>query len=947
MKAKFTSADIVAMVGELKALVGMRVKQVYDVDSKTYLFKLVRQEEKAVLIFESGIRIHTTEYDWPKGMAPSGFSSKLRKHLKNKRLATISQLGVDRIVDLQFGINEAANHVIVELYDRGNVVLTDNNFIILNILRPRQAGSEDVRFAVREKYPIAGAIQEVPEPSQQDVIEWLTAAKETDTVKKIIVPKVFFGPAVLEHVLLSREISANTKLRKAVLTPDFFKSIHSSIVEGNAFLEKLKQPDLSTGIISLKVEPRVKAAEDGSMEIASYNEFHPFLFKQLEGSRVEHFATFGQAVDAFFSMQEQQKIDLRAHNLEKEAVKKLENVKLDHEKRLNALEGTQRTDLEKAMLIENNLELVEKALYAVRSFVASQYSWDEIGHMIKEAQHMGDPVACTIKALHLDRNQFGMLLSNSFENDLSPSVVDIDIDLSAYANARRYFDMKKHAARKQQKTIESSAKALKSAQKKTKEILKQVELTTNIARTRKSYWFEKFFWFISSENYLVIGGRDAQQNEVIVKKYMTKGDIYVHADLHGASSVVIKNPSGGEIPPKTLNEAGTMAICYSAAWEAKVVTSAWWVHHHQVTKTAPSGEYLTAGSFMIRGKKNYLPPLYLIMGFGFMFRLDEESVPAHQNDRKVWTADETTAVEDNAIEPEGVDEQNEIDVSTSEDEAGESAFPDTQINLINPIGNLRQNSLEPAADEEIIVYSQATKSKTTTVQVDRKKVKGQKKGAPPPAAKASEGEQKQPKKLSKAKMRKIKQRYGDQDDEERELRMKILASAGKQSQNTETEEGYDCRSGGQKEACDDEDSEQKTTDRTLPESTKTEARTEEQQDGVEDEDDADEDLPSTDDLTAILNSLTGTPLPEDVLLYGVPVCAPYSIMTNYKFKVKVTPGTAKRGKAAKIALNMFQHDKTASQREKDLLRVTKDQDIARNMPGKVKLSAPNLQKLRK
>ena len=60
--------------------------------------------------------------------------------------------------------------------------------------------------------------------------------------------------------------------------------------------------------------------------------------------------------------------------------------------------------------------------------------------------------------------------------------------------------------------------------------------------------------------------------------------------------------TGEPVPPKTLNEAGTMAICHSAAWDAKVVTSAWWVNHDQVSKTAPSGEYLTTGSFMIRGQ---------------------------------------------------------------------------------------------------------------------------------------------------------------------------------------------------------------------------------------------------------------------------------------------------------------------------------------------------------
>ena len=36
-------------------------------------------------------------------LAPSGFSMKLRKHLKGKRLIKASQLGYDRIIDLQFG----------------------------------------------------------------------------------------------------------------------------------------------------------------------------------------------------------------------------------------------------------------------------------------------------------------------------------------------------------------------------------------------------------------------------------------------------------------------------------------------------------------------------------------------------------------------------------------------------------------------------------------------------------------------------------------------------------------------------------------------------------------------------------------------------------------------------------------------------------------------------
>ena len=70
---------------------------------------------------------------------------KMRKHLRNKRLECLTQLGMDRIVDMQFGSGEAAYHVILELYDRGNIVLTDCNMVILNVLRPHTEG-EEVRY---------------------------------------------------------------------------------------------------------------------------------------------------------------------------------------------------------------------------------------------------------------------------------------------------------------------------------------------------------------------------------------------------------------------------------------------------------------------------------------------------------------------------------------------------------------------------------------------------------------------------------------------------------------------------------------------------------------------------------------------------------------------------------------------------------------------------------
>ena len=125
---------------------------------------------------------------------------------------------------------------------------------------------------------------------------------------------------------------------------------------------------------------------------------------------------------------------------------------------------------------------------------------------------------------------------------------------------------------------------------------------------RKVFWFEKYIWFISSENYLVIGGRNAQQNEALVKKYMTKNDLFMHSELHGAAVVIVKNPTGYAVPSLTMMEAATFEMCHSPCWENKVLAQVYWVHASQVSKTPPTGMFISTGSFIIRGKRNFILP---------------------------------------------------------------------------------------------------------------------------------------------------------------------------------------------------------------------------------------------------------------------------------------------------------------------------------------------------
>lgn len=69
---------------------------------------------------------------------------------------------------------------------------------------------------------------------------------------------------------------------------------------------------------------------------------------------------------------------------------------------------------------------------------------------------------------------------------------------------------------------------------------------------------------------------------------------------------------------------------------------------------------------MIRGKKNYLPPSYLVYGFGLLFKLDEDSLERHKGERKVKTLEEDLeSVTTSTTEEEA---EQELDMASSDEE---------------------------------------------------------------------------------------------------------------------------------------------------------------------------------------------------------------------------------------------------------------------------------------
>ncbi|RAL38599.1 hypothetical protein DM860_002577 [Cuscuta australis] len=1104
VKVRMNTADVAAEVKCLRRLIGMRCSNVYDISPKTYVFKLSNssgmtesgESEKVLLLMESGVRLHTTAYLRDKNNTPSGFTLKLRKHIRPKRLEDVRQLGYDRIILFQFGLGSNAFYVILELYAQGNIILTDSDFMVLTLLRSHRDDDKGLAIMSRHNYPVEicrsfnrttseklqtallfsavsteqesiqntehridnsdahqgdeGKGKKISENTKKD----RTRAKQA-TLKSVLGEALGYGPALSEHIILDAGLIPNTKVGNSFkLEHGTLDSLMAAVRKFEDWLEDIiSGENVPEGYILLQQKTLSKKDNPSETEDSEkiYDEFCPLLLNQFKSRTSVKFDTFDAALDEFYTKIESQRVEQQIKAKESSAMQKLSNIRTDQEKRVLSLKNEVDRCVKMAELIEYNLEDVDAAILAVRVALAKGMSWEDLVSMVKEEKKSGNPIAGLIDKLHLERNCMNLLLSNNLdEMDDSEKTqpvdkVEVDLSLSAHANARRWYEMKKKQENKQEKTVTSYAKAFKAAERKTRKQLSQEKTVAAISHIRKVHWFEKFNWFVSSENYLVISGRDAHQNEMIVKRYMSKGDLYVHADLHGASSTVIKNHKPDfPIPPLTLNQTGCFTVCHSQAWDSKMVTSAWWVYPHQVSKTAPTGEYLTVGSFMIRGKKNFLPPHPLVMGFGILFRLEESSLGSHLNERRVRGEDEGTidaekdepsqenpdTESDEEVEKHAVDPIDTLDSSQnkttleglpSETHFDNSLSVSTEVSVCagKTVASVTPHApqLEDLIDRALEIGSASSKhhgfpssesrnkqndvekkvtlrDKPYVSKSERRKLKKEQKESSegelaecggkeaeeqvctkneehanptkPPCVKLSRGQ--------KSKLKKIKEKYADQDDEERSIRMALLAPAGKTEKSEKQPEDdkavnevgtkpkqpadapkicYKCKKAGHlskdcKERPDEASAPSTANGGDGQSEVGGRKNNAEKRENIvmEEGDDIHEIGEEEKEKLNDMDYLTGNPLLDDILLYAVPICGPYNALQSYKYRVKLVPGSVKKGKAAKTAMNLFSHMPEATTREKELMKACTDPELVTAIIGNVKITSAGLTQLK-
>lgn len=813
--------------------------------------------------------------------------------------------------------------------------------------------------------------------------------KTADTLRKALAGSINeYPPLLLEHALAVTGFDA-TKTPEEVLTSDtLIKQVYAALEEAGRTMEQIMRPDITKGYIMAKRFANGTESADAAMNNEyqqprgglMYNDFHPFKPKQfLDDDTIEilEFEGFNRTVDEFFSSIEGQKLESRLQEKEENARKKLEHAKQDQQRRIGGLEEVQNQNVRKAQAIEANLARVEEATKAINDLIARGMDWSEIDKIVEIEQARGNPVAQIIVIpLKLEENTATMklaeqdfdeeedddagLLTDS-EPELSDSedetsrkkpskpskpdsdkrlAVDIDLALSGYSNAREYYDQKKTAAAKQEKTVLASTKALKSAQVKIEaDLRKALKQEKQVLRpVRKQFWFEKFIYFISSDGYLIVGGKDAQQADLIYRRNLRKGDVFVSADLGGAASLIIKNNPAtpdAPIPPSTLSQAGTMSVATSTAWDSKAVFSAWWVPAEQVSKLAPTGDVMRPGDFHIRGTKNFLPPAQLLLGFAVVWQISDDSKARHSKHRVPNSSNkDTTAAADTAeaglVAEQSAqatdDELTENDVHTDaasetasehnndDNEDASSAYanplqgrqvPHTddeenydssadedadgvpekgeELSQTPPLPSIQvTNPVHDDADEESVEEASTTATQRSTTT-----------STPPVKAAVAA-----PVRGKRGKKKKIAAKYQDQDEEDRELAMRILGSKAGQEKAAEEAAAKQAKAAA---AAETKERRRLQHEKAQREGRELEAqRVREAAAGDADEDDDDEQDPHAGAVD--LETLVGAPLVGDELLEAVPVCAPWSALGRYKYKVKLQPGSQKKGKAVREIL---------------------------------------------
>ena len=571
MKRQLSSFDIYVIVSELQKLKDGYVDNIYQLTRNELLIRVKKNKTKEFLFIRNGKLICNTEKVFDIPLKPSTFAMTLRKYLLNGRISDISQHEFDRIIKLKIRKKEGEYTLVIEFFSNGNIVLVDpEENIILPLIRQSW---RDRKIKGREPY--------APPPSQinpfnltKEKFTALLRGSNTDIVRTLAVNLNLSG-TIAEEVCKRADVDKKTKIEE--IDDTTISKLYKGLTD---FLNLFKEK---------KFEPVVVKKNNEIVDVL------PFKFISYKNMNFERTDDLSRSLEVFIETnrheeKKESSVDKELGKLNRQLAQQQDTVKkLQEQIQSKKAEGD---------LIYLNYQNIEKILEKIKQILDLK----EKEHEIEKINEMN-----IVKKFDPNENCLIVNLNDTEGNSLE---IRLDFRKTVAENAEKaYNDNKKLRSklRGAEKSIKKTIEDIASVKKKEK---LEVKKEKKRVKEDKLFWFERFRWFISSDGNVVVGGKDAKTNEIVVKKYLKEGDRYAHADIQGAPSIIIKNRGVTEksidISEKTLEEACVFAVSFSKAWKQFAEAQAYWVLPEQVSKTAQSGEFVPHGAFIIRGKRNYL-----------------------------------------------------------------------------------------------------------------------------------------------------------------------------------------------------------------------------------------------------------------------------------------------------------------------------------------------------
>jgi predicted ribosome quality control (RQC) complex YloA/Tae2 family protein len=592
VKTSLASLDIHVIVRELReALVGGYVDKAYQPSYDEILLTITGGglPRRKVLVHIGRFMCMTTR-DREMPLSPSPFAMLLRKHLSKARIVGVEQLAFDRIVVVHLHGRGAEYRLVCELFRNGTVILVKGDEIVRPVTS-KHWGSREVKAGHVFKPPAPRA-----NPMTMTFPEFADLVRASDSdIVRTLAARLGLGGEYAEGLL---SIAGEDPRRAAAeMTDEELGLLFEEM--GTMFERADSEP-----------RPHVIRRDDEVHTVL------PLTLSEEAGDVVGDFATFNEAVDAYFA---EGLAEAEAEDFSDEYMGHVNKLRHQADQQRHAAEAYEAeisVNQRRGDLIYANFQHCEAILRDLLE-AKEALGWKEVERRVAETDLVGEI-----------NTHDGYVAVPLTAGEGEPEHVKLRFNLTIPENAEFFYTKAKRAREKSagaiealQETEERVAKAEEAAERAREEGAAMVEeaVAGRVRKKRtKRHWFERYRWTLATDGTIIVGGKDASSNERVVKKYLKDRDRYCHADFHGAPSVVVKDPGEG-VSEDAIGQGCAVAAIFSRAWSSgRASADAYWVMPEQVSKTPQSGEFVPKGGFIIRGRRNYIKDIQMRAAVGLV-----------------------------------------------------------------------------------------------------------------------------------------------------------------------------------------------------------------------------------------------------------------------------------------------------------------------------------------